>query len=148
VLSEEEIDDLLQSRTLYINGEIRWKQKSNQQYFEFRLKVSGCDHDIELVCTKNPLLEKGYSFALLLEGKRIRGFDPDGRHLNRFPKREQIVGIHKHKWTDDYEDSNAYVPNDIPSTEISAAFYAFLNECNIRFDGTFVPPPVFQPGLF
>lgn len=112
------------------------------------MPVLGSPYRIELVCTKNPLLEKGYSFALLLEGKRIRGFDPQGKHINRYPQRERISGLHKHKWRDDCESSFAYVPTDIINTEISAAFHAFLNECNIRFDGHFVPPPAFQPELF
>ena len=147
MLTEQETDNLLQSGALYINGEIRWKLKNGRSHFEFRLKVDGSPHSLELIATRNLSIASRYSFALLLDGKRIRGLDPNSMHINHYPKREKIKGIHKHKWKDECQDSFAYIPDDITTTDIEEAFLAFIRDCNIRFDGTFVHPPPFQPEL-
>jgi hypothetical protein len=150
-LSEKDIDDLLFNGNLTIDKNIRWKLKSGQRYYEFRVPVlntyQGNIQNLELIGTKNAQLNK-YSFALMLDDRRIRGVCPYVSHINRHPKREIVKAPHKHKWDDHCQDSYAYIPPDITNVkDIHQTFNEFLKECFIIHKGTFNPPPPTQPEL-
>lgn len=154
-LTEEEVDDLLVSGHLTITKNIHWRLKNGNSFYCFKVPVMykhlEIKYSMELGGTKNPSISN-YSFVLLLNGQRIRGLDPQGRHNNR-PRGSKeiikyIIGLHKHKWIDPAYTTFAYVPLDITDTlDISLTFRQFLSECGIIFTGTFDTPPHTQPAL-
>lgn len=148
-LTEAEINDLLENGSLTIRKDIKWRPKNGSCFFHFDVQVEnsyqGKKYDLTMVGTKNMSLDR-YTFALLLGNNRIRGLCPDKGHINKYPQREKIIGLHKHKWTDQNRDSCAYVPTDITNTEnIRQTFLEFCLECGIMFSGTFALPPETQP---
>lgn len=92
---------------------------------------------------------KKYSFSLLYRNKYpIRRWDykhtgqiktnPDGKKI-LIPKENG----HKHRWGEKTQDREFYVVDDIPIDDFKKAFFAFLKEENIVFQGTFPSIPLF-----
>ncbi len=149
VPTESEINTLLEKGELRIEEDIKWREKRGGSHWEFRVPVineyQGVRFDLQLIGTRNINIFR-YSFALLLDSnRRIRGFCPFVSHTNRHPVREKIEGSHKHKWTDQCQDSYVYVPDDIPEPDdLEKALRQFLQECNISFLGEYHDPPPVQ----
>lgn len=92
---------------------------------------------------------KKYSFSLLYRNYiPIRRWDykhigqvkenPNGKKI-LIPKKKG----HKHKWSENTRDKEIYVVNDVPIDDFRKAFFAFLKEENIDFQGKFPSIPMF-----
>ncbi len=83
------------------------------------------------------------SFTLLRQGTgRIYGLDLGAGH--RDPKGETIEGTHKHRWTEQYRDKQAYDPPDITAdwNDPRSAWQQFCAELTMQHDGIFQSPAV------
>lgn len=142
-LSEDEINNFIENIRKIINAhQIRWQYDDRRKIYKFQLKVETPipEYSARLVGEHNPRNDKT-KFALLLNDRRIRclEYGPTARHTN--PNGTKIRGLHKHKWTDLYEDREAYVPEDIDTTSPEKAFRCFIEECKIEFKGKLLPIP-------
>ena len=72
---------------------------------------------------------KNRSFALLYRNTPIRRYTAHDQHKN--PDGELISGPHEHLWDDIFEDSIAYVPEDIRMGDPNDELIDFLAECNM-----------------
>ena len=91
------------------------------------------------------------TYALILQTDgRIYGLDLGKGHINQSPQRIQVGEKHKHRWTEQYRDKNAYVPEDItaPVSDALALLSQFCTESNIEHDGEMKPLPSMQQELF
>lgn len=84
--------------------------------------------------------KRRFSFALhYRRNQLIRRWD-FLRHTN--PDGTVINGPHKHYWTPEHGDDNAYEVYDVPTDNVDDALLAFLEECKIKIEGSY------QPALF
>ena len=67
-----------------VRGNIQWKRKANEAWFEAQVGVSGDFHGrVELIATVNAETPSRYGFSLLMNGAhRISGLDVNGSHRN------------------------------------------------------------------
>jgi len=141
-LTQKEFDELLNDTEKVIVGDIRWSEdEDHSPTKEFLSKVqttSGC-----------PLILRGsynreaktLSFCLLHPtAGRIYALDLGKDHRN--PDRSLVGEKHKHKWTPQYRDKQAYVPLDItaPVDPPGDVFEQFCEEANLHFGGDFQAP--------
>jgi hypothetical protein len=153
-VSQEEVDELLNSGKLSVLGKPGWKRGAHKAW---------CRADIPVV-VDDPLLVKKVSlriiasisagtdkrdFSLLLNGMRIRALCINGNHTNRHTNTEHWRHrTHKHKWTNVCMDRFAYTPTDITATDIQGQFAQFCAECGIACDATLAEVPATQGDLF
>jgi hypothetical protein len=103
----------------------------------FRLEVPvwcpELEEDLRLVCSVG---KTNYGFSILYQNHPIRRYDSCSRHkshstgevINRTP--------HKHTWSKENEDDQAYIPDDIdPKSDINTQLLEFLKEENIEARG-------------
>lgn len=134
-ITEADVEAIL-THGAALKGAFKWHKLSKYRlkgecviddgYESVRMKVSGHFN----------LRTKGLSYTLRVSTHRIRSLDLRGpRHKN--PDGVWVQCPHKHKWTDAYQDRLVYVPTDITANEMREVLIQFLNECNIRFEGTY-----------
>lgn len=88
------------------------------------------------------------SYTMFLgEGSRIYGLDLGKSHRN--PGGDRVGKKHKHRWSERYQDNEAYVPADItePASDPVAVWRQFCAEAGLRHDGA-LEQPVLQEGRF
>ena len=81
------------------------------------------------------------SFVIILSGVgRIYALDLGKDHRN--PDREMTGDKHKHRWTEEFRDKQAYVPDDITEAAAKplAVWKQFCLEENIVHSGTMIAP--------
>lgn len=122
-----------------ITGEFRWRPAGKLRWkAELPLQGTYEGARVKLTGTYN---ERGrnLSYSLIWGASRVRGLDVDGpAHPN--PNGELIPTPHKHRWTDEHDEREAYRPTDIRLEGIEGILYDFLAECNIEFAGVYFPP--------
>ncbi|MFH1112659.1 MAG: hypothetical protein V1792_01945 [Pseudomonadota bacterium] len=66
------------------------------------------------------------------------------------PRCDQVGERHKHLWTEQFRDKEAYVPDDItaPATDPAEAWRQFCLEAKLTHEGELKPPPLRQGDLF
>ncbi|MGH8190537.1 MAG: DUF6978 family protein, partial [Rhodanobacteraceae bacterium] len=79
---------------------------------------------------------------------RIYGLDLGKDHHN--PQCNQVGEKHKHRWTDQYRDKEAYEPRDITAsaTDPVTVWTQFCKEAKIAHHGQMMPPPPRSRELF
>ena len=79
---------------------------------------------------------------------RIYGLDLGKDHHN--PQCNQVGEKHKHKWTEQFRDKQAYVPDDITeaASDPQAVWKQFCGEARLSHNGTLPAPPLQQEDLF
>ena len=140
-LSEDEINQFIENTKKVINERLlKWQYNDKRKIYKLELKVETPvpEYVVRIICEYNPRNGKT-KFALLLNDRRIRclEYGPTVRHKN--PNGTKIRGLHKHTWTDLYEDRVAYVPGNFDTTSLEKAFRCFVDECNIEFKGKLLP---------
>jgi|Deesub1362A_J573_1020465.scaffolds.fasta_scaffold01433_5 hypothetical protein len=136
-ITEEEIEDIVVNIKKEITDPIEWAYKHG--IHKFKVDVQNEDgYPLKLVGTFS-FRSGNFSFALLLRNRRIRGLDC-GRKVHHNPECEKIKGVHKHKWTDAYQDKEAYIPSEVDCSSIVGALRAFIEECNIKLKATIRKP--------
>ena len=97
-----------------------------------------------VVGSYNPIVEK-LGFAVIYSGVgRVYALDLGVEHHN--PTCENVGETHKHRWTDDFRDKRAYVPDDITAgvDEPVTVWEQFCEEAIIDHDGELAEPPPLQ----
>lgn len=141
-IDEKEVDAFINHAPKEIPDQvIKWKYNENTKSFEFEVEVKTSPGYIaRIVGTHNPRNGKT-KFALILNEKRIRCLEYGSTAKHRNPNGGLVIGLHKHFWTDQFEDREAYVPQGIDTSDPNKAFISFLKECNIKFTGRISPLP-------
>ncbi|WP_208527688.1 DUF6978 family protein, partial [Methylacidiphilum caldifontis] len=99
------------------------------------LSQSGDTSTLDLVLTYN---FKARTFVFILRyahRENIRRLEFNKPHRNPGRSREHIGKLHKHTWTDAYEDTWAYEPKDIEDPwDLRRSLGNFLTECKIEYE--------------
>src|SRR5688572_205999 len=137
-LTNAEFEALLADKSKRIEGDIEWEEDEDHSVCrEFKAQVlSDPGYSLSVRGTYNPVA-CALSLVLVYSGHgRIYGLDLGKDHRN--PTGERVGEKHKHRWTEQYKDKQAYVPPDITATpkDVVLAWTQFCAEASIRHDGT------------
>ena len=144
-LTNAEWAKILKDSSKRIPGDINWIDDENRSHVRrFRAEVDTADG--------YPIFVHGYynprammlSYTMYLgEGGRIYGLDLGKSHRN--PEGDRVGKKHKHRWSERYQDNEAYVPADItePVSDPVAVWRQFCAEVGLRHDGA-LDRPVLQ----
>lgn len=149
-LTNPEFEALLADRSKRIEGDIEWvDDEDHAECREFRAQVlSDPGYALSVKGTYNSVAG-ALSFVLVYAGHgRIYALDLGKDHRN--PDGEYVGEKHKHRWTEQYRDKHAYVPDDITAqpNQVLLAWDQFCAEASIRHEGTMAPPRAAQFRLF
>ena len=113
MITIQEFAALISDPAKTLEGNLSWRDdKRRPSSFVFRVPVSSSGgYPLEVFGRWSPSSGK-LSYLLLYGGiGRIYGLDMGDRHRN--PSGEVLEGTHKHRWTAEFGDGQAYVPSDI-----------------------------------
>lgn len=148
-LSQTEFEALLSDSSKTIQGDISWgEDEDHSPAVEFRVEVS-CEagYPLHLRGSYNRLAGT-LSFSLIdRRFGRIYGLDLGKDHHN--PDCERVGEKHKHAWTENHREKNAYVPGDITclAGDPVGVWQEFCREARIAHQGTMHAPPPTQEEL-
>ena len=150
LLTDREFASILADETKRIQDDIAWREDEDHSpaAVEFRVEIESMNGW--------PLVVKGYynsvagtlSYTIILKTTgRIYGLDLGKDHHN--PQCQQVGEPHKHQWSEQFGDKEAYVPNDVnaPVSDPVAVWKEFCAKARIRHDGR-MQPPAKQGGLW
>lgn len=148
-LTTSEFEAILSDTSKHINGDIAWAQdEDHSPSVEFSAEiVSDAGWPLFVRGSYNPLIPAlSYMLILKTEG-RVYGLDLGKDHHN--PQCNQVGEKHKHKWTAQMRDKEAYTPEDItaPPSDPVAVWGQFCVEARLAHNGRLMPPPPFQGDL-
>lgn len=112
---------------------------------EFRVDVYSDSGWPLVVCGSFNGLARTLTYAVIHRGVgRVYALDLGKDHRN--PSGELVGEKHKHRWTEQYRDKEAYVPDDITATvdEPVDVWKQFCFEAGINHLGVLKPPPPVQ----
>lgn len=143
-----ECESIIEDPSKRIEGNLHWREIDNHQpACIFREPVlSNEEHPLEIMGRWNPMAGK-LSYVLLYRGTgRIYALDLGSAHRN--PDGKRVGDTHKHKWTAEFRDKWAYVPEDItaPWDRPLEVWQQFCAEAKINHLGMMSEPCV-QPQL-
>ncbi len=149
-LTNTEFGAILSDTSKRIDGDIVWQDdEDHSPSVEFRAEVSS-DSGWPLFVrgSYNPLAGALTYVMILKTAGRIYALDLGKDHHN--PQCDQIGDKHKHRWTEQFRDKEAYAPNDItaPATDPVAAWQEFCVEAKLTHNGTLATPRPPQGDLF
>lgn len=149
-ITNTEFETLLADTGKHIDGDVAWQEdEDHSPCVEFRAEVqSGAGWPLFVRASFNPLIP-ALSFTLILQTTgRVYGLDLGKDHHN--PQCNQVGECHKHRWSEQYRDKEAYAPEDItaPASDPVAVWVQFCREANIVHNGQLKPPPARNRELF
>jgi len=133
---EQQVNFLLASGTLSVEGSFTWKQSNEKSWYKVMIPVK-CTATkpvaIRIVISVSYLDREQRNFVLLWNNNiRVRALCIKGNHGNKHTNDEEwIRRMHKHRWTDACHDRFAYTPTDITETTIQGILTQFCAECGI-----------------
>ena len=142
MITQEEFEAILSDPTKRIEGNLTWGDDEDHSPARvFRVPLL-CDEarPLDLVGNWNPKAGR-LSYVLLHRGSgRVYGLCLGRRHRN--PTREQVGETHKHRWSVEHRDKQAYVPPDIAASwdQPVEAWEQFCVEAGITHVGTLDRP--------
>lgn len=149
-LTDIAFDTIINDRTKTIEGDIEWREdEDHSPSVEFKVQIdSAGGWLLFLKGTYNPLLP-AITYAIILKTSgRIYALDIGKGHKN--PNGSRVGNTHKHRWSEEYKDKNAYEPQDIsalPNDPVQA-WQEFCLEAKIHHNGRMHQPPPVQGDLF
>lgn len=149
-LTLTEFETLLNDTTKRIEGDIIWQEdEDHSPCLEFRAEIqSDSGWPLFVRGSYNPLIP-ALSYVLLLKTTgRVYGLDLGKDHHN--PQCQQVGEKHKHRWSEQFRDKEAYAPDDItaPASDPAAVWIQFCAEAAITHQGRMTPPPARTGDLF
>lgn len=149
-ITQTEFDALLQDRSKRIEGDLQWTaDEDHSPTVEFRAELAtDAGYPLFIRGSFNPLA-KALTFALIhREVGRIYALDMGKDHHN--PACHYVGETHKHRYTDQFRDKEAYAPPDItaPSSDPVGVWRQFCEEAGIVHEGVLQSPPAAQEVLF
>jgi hypothetical protein len=148
-LTEAEFQAILADPTKRIEGNILWDEdEDHSPAVEFRAEIeSDAGYPLFVRGSVNRMAGT-LTFAVIHRGVgRIYGLDMGKDHRN--PNGQLVGETHKHRWTEQFQAKEAYVPPDInaPVTDPTAVWAQFCAEASIAHHGVLQHPPLVQGGL-
>ncbi len=149
-LSNAEFDAILTDCTKRIDGDIVWQQdEDHSPSLEFKVEIATAGGwPLFMKGTFNPLVP-AISFALISKAAgRIYALDLGKGHRN--PDGVRVGDPHKHRWSEQFKDKEAYEPSDITAAadDPVQVWQQFCQEAKIEHQGRMHPPPPVQGDLF
>ena len=148
MITQQEFEAILADETKRIEGDIAWRSaEGHAQAMTFRAPVaSEPGWPLGIYAYWNPETHKLLYTLLLQATGRIYALNMGRPHTN--PAGEIVGDVHKHRWSEEFRDKQAYVPDDItaPWDEPVEVWRQFCAEANIKHEGTLAPPK-WQGGL-
>ncbi len=149
-LSNTEFETILSDPSKRIEENITWQEdEDHSPSVEFSAEIqSEAGWPLFVRGSYNPLIP-ALSYVLILKtAGRVYGLCLGKDHHN--PTCDQVGEKHKHKWTEQFRDKEAYIPNDITTTASApvAAWEQFCAEASLTHAGTIAVPPPAQGDLF
>jgi hypothetical protein len=149
-LSNNDLALILEDNSKRIVGDVEWKEdEDHSPALEFRVEIQSEQGWPLFVKGSYNCLINTLSYALILQTDgRIYGLDLGKGHKN--PTQEQVGEKHKHKWTEQFRDKEAYVPDDITESASNpkAVWSQFCIEAKIEHQGVMKALPSIQQNLF
>jgi len=149
-LTNTEFETILNDTSKRIDGDIAWQEdEDHSPSVEFRAEVvSDAGWPLFIRGSYNPLIPALSYVMILKTAGRVYGLDLGKDHHN--PQCDQIGEKHKHKWTEQFRDKEAYVPNDITesASDPVAVWQQFCTEANLTHNGAMAAPPPMQGDFF
>ena len=149
-LTDAEFASILGDEEKRIRKDISWaKDEDHSPALEFRVQVESHQGWPLFVNGRYNRHAGTLTYALILKTiGRIYSLDLGKDHHN--PHCEQVGDKHKHRWSEQYRDKEAYVPDDVtaPVSDPVAVWGQFCAEARIRHDGTMSQPPPEQRELW
>jgi len=142
-LTNTEFETILNDTSKRIDGDIAWQEdEDHSPLSEFRAEIqSDAGWPLFVRGSYNPLIP-ALSYVLILKtAGRVYGLDLGKDHHN--PQCNQVGERHKHEWTEQFRDKEAYVPNDItgPASDPVAVWGQFCAEAKLTHNGKMASPP-------
>lgn len=132
---DEDRADQLSNMPKVIDEDWRWRYKQRKDKYEAEAKVKCISENTTLSLVGWINRRKSYSYSLIYKGSiPIRRWGGHPCHKN--PDGEHIQSAHKHKWRQDVGTSYAYETDDVSTSNVDQAFFDFLDEESIEFNGT------------
>lgn len=143
-LTNAEFASILEDSSKRIEGNIAWCQdEDHSPVLEFRAEVlSGTGWPLFVRGSCN-MLAGTLTYALILKTEgRIYALDLGKDHHN--PQCMQVGERHKHCWTEQFRDKEAYVPDDVTAlvSDPTAVWRQFCAEARIEHTGSLARPVV------
>ncbi len=150
LLTDAEFAAILADDEKWIRGNIAWgKDEDHSPAWEFRAEVESHKGWPLVVKGRYNRDAETLNYALILKtAGRIYGLDMGKEHHN--PQCQQVGSKHKHRWSEQYKDKEAYVPDDVTASlaEPVAVWKQFCAEARIRHEGSMSAPPSDQGDLW
>lgn len=149
-LSNTEFETLLDDPSKRIEGDIEWQEdEDHSPSLEFRVEVcSSNGWPLFVRGSFNPLIPALSYMLILKSAGRIYGLDMGKDHHN--PQCNQVGETHKHRWSEQFRDKEAYAPADITAApaDPGAVWLQFCAEAKIHHQGRMAAPPARTGELF
>ena len=150
ILTNAEFQAILDDASKKIDGDVVWQEdEDHSPAAEFRAEVrSDAGWPLFVRGSYNPLVPALSYMLILKTAGRVYGIDLGKDHHN--PQCNQVGDKHKHKWTEQFRDKEAYVPADIaaPVTDPVGVWVEFCREARIVHNGAMASPPPPTGDLF
>ena len=145
-MTQADFDVLLNDATKAIDGDIVWKEDEDKSpAVEFMMDVSTANGDPLRVYGNYRGILGRLNYVLLHSNYgRIYALDLGQEHRN--PDGNLVGEKHKHRWTEQHLDKEAYAPQDItaPAADPVTVWQQFCKEANITHNGKMHAPPAVQ----
>jgi hypothetical protein len=145
-ITQNEFEVILADETKQIDGDVIWKQdEDHSPAVEFRVEVVNQAGYPLFVFGRSNEAAGTLSYSLIHRSTgRIYSLDLGADHHN--PSCTLVGEKHKHRWSDQYADKEAYPPSDITETAAhpAAVWLQFCKEAKITHRGVLQAPPARQ----
>jgi len=149
-LTQVEFEALMADESKVIQRDIAWEEdEDHSPTREFRAEVETSQGYPLFVRGSYNVLAQALSYVLILKTEgRIYGLCLGKDHHN--PKCDRIGETHKHRWTEQFRDKDAYVPPEIraAASDPLDAWRQFCKEARIVHNGRLAEPPPIQSELW
>ena len=149
-LTNAEFTAILEDVSKRIERNIAWTEdEDHSPSLEFRAEVQSDAGWPLFVCGSYNQLAGTLTYALILKTEgRIYALDMGKDHHN--PQCDQVGESHRHRWSEQLRDKEAYVPHDITASvsEPVKVWMQFCEEARIEHGGRLNRPPPRQGDLF
>ncbi len=144
MLSNQDFQRILDDTSKKVEGNIRWSEDEERSVnLVFRAPVV-CDSGFPLEVRGRFNPKAGFlTHLLLLKGQgRIYALDLGQDHHN--PDCQHVGEKHKHIWSEEFADKQAYVPEDITASWNNpvAVWQQFCCEAKLTHQGVMHPPVI------
>lgn len=149
-LTNTEFETILNDESKRIDSDIVWQEdEDHSPCVEFRAEVqSEAGWPLFVRGSYNPLIPALSYMLILKTAGRVYGLDLGKDHHN--PQCNQVGEKHEHRWTEQFRDKEAYVPDDITesASDPVAVWRQFCTEAKLTHNGRLSAPPPHQEDLF